>query len=99
MTILYKPVLIETEEQAKALPKGTIVTGTRFGVIEKANHGRWWVGTHQLPDHVAVGCQALVPIEAEEEDEYNVFDIPHEGKIPGAARYHRHVYTTAWEIG
>ena len=64
---LYRPVLIESAEQAEALPEGTVAIGTRYGVIEKGSRGRWWAGLAELPDRIAVGGTALVPIEAEEE--------------------------------
>lgn len=67
MTTLYRPVLIESAEQAEALPEGTVTIGTRYGVIEKGSRGSWWAGLAELPDRIAVGGTALVPIEAGEE--------------------------------
>ena len=67
MTLIYIPQLIETAEQAEALAEGTVAIGTRYGVIEKGSRGRWWAGLAELPDRIAVGGTALVPIEAEEE--------------------------------
>lgn len=67
MSTLYRPVLIESAEQAEALPKGAVVVGTRAGAIEKGSHGIWWSGLTQVPDRTPIGGSALVPIEAEEE--------------------------------
>lgn len=99
MTTLYRPVLIETAAQADALPVGTIVTGTRFGVIEKANHGCWWVGTLELPDHVAVGCSALVPVEAEEEHTRPVHLYASTAHVAPSSSAHKpsRRYVTPWE--
>ena len=66
MATLYKPVLIESAEQAEALPVGTVVIRTRVGVIEKGRRG-WWSGLNQVPDQTPIGASALVPIDAEEE--------------------------------
>lgn len=67
MTTLYRPVLIESAEQAEALPEGTVVIGTAAGVVEKGGRGRWWAGLHQVDARAVVGGAALLPIEAEEE--------------------------------
>ena len=65
--VLYKSVLIESAEQAEALPEGTVVINTRAGAIEKGSRGRWWSGLNQVPAPTVIGGSALVPIEAEEE--------------------------------
>ena len=73
MTTLYKPVLIESAEQADALPRGVVVfdgspedgdTYTRAGVEWRTSG---FPGL--LSEALALGfaVTALVPIEAEEE--------------------------------
>ena len=79
MTILYRPVLIESAEQAEALPVGTVAIDldsqgqprqasirVRCGWYctgEVAADGSPWLA----PYDAMVGDYALVPIEAEEE--------------------------------
>ena len=79
MTTLYKPVLIESAEQAEALPIGTVsidfdsqgqpyqasirVRGGWYCTGEVAADGSPWLASHD----VMAGDTALVPIEAEEE--------------------------------
>ena len=73
MTTLYKPVLIDSVEQAEALPVGTIAHSrldspeladvgykTDSGWVLLHGHGSVWA------DAEVVGDFALVPIEAEE---------------------------------
>ena len=78
MTTLYRPVLIETAEQAEALPIGTVATRAfpkaRGGRVEVATRTApheeilWPMGFGGFTRHAAmVGWTALVPIEAEEE--------------------------------
>lgn len=70
MTTLYRPVLIESAEQAEALPVGTVALqswghGTTARTL---TNGRWITPSGAALPHVeAVGFTALVPIEAEEE--------------------------------
>lgn len=74
MTIIYVPRLIQSAEQAEALPVGTVailddatlpvalhVTKTAEPLMP------WRNGKHVGADENVVGAQALVPIEAEEE--------------------------------
>ena len=67
MTTLYKPVLIESAEQAEALPEGTIATCAEDWPVEK-DGGLWgrqgWSSSF-LAD--TGGWTALLPVEAEEE--------------------------------
>lgn len=70
MTTLYRPVKIETAEQAEALPEGSVVPiEDKDGPWEKRPDGKF-----QGADRVVVdACRvldriALVPIEAEEVD-------------------------------
>lgn len=67
MTTLFKPVLIESAEQAEALPEGTIITHAEYHPQEKfaGLWGRDRNTNRQLAQQV--GWTALVPIEAEEE--------------------------------
>ena len=71
MTTLYKPVLIETAEQAEALPEGTFIIDALDLVArrEKAGRyaGRWITEEDGCLDDPVMPAQALVPIEAEEE--------------------------------
>ena len=70
MTTLYKPVLIETAEQAEALPEGTVAFqswghGTTARTL---TDGRWITPSGAaLPHSEVAGMQALVSIAAEEE--------------------------------
>ena len=70
MTTLYRPVLIETAEQAEALPEGTVAFqswghGTTARTL---TDGRWITPSGAALPHAEVaGMQALVSIAAEEE--------------------------------
>ena len=83
MTVIYVPRLIESAEQAEALPVGTVALDHPTGNADrlpyvKATATRWasvW-GVDDLgaidaygtaPNEAMVGDCALVPIEAEEE--------------------------------
>ncbi|MDN5687024.1 MAG: hypothetical protein L0G94_10195 [Brachybacterium sp.] len=94
MTTLYRPVLIESAEQAEALPEGIVLIRDDHYAFQK-DKGRF-VSTdpHDLPVAHAwevVGWTALVPIEL--------------GEIPETFRNrdglgtdaHRTVYRTPWE--
>ena len=70
MTTLYRPVLIESAEQAEALPIGTVghEPPHLYAYIKKARN--YWRGTGDdaaLTDYEMLPFTALVPIEAEEE--------------------------------
>ena len=79
MTTLYRPVLIETAEQAEALPIGTFAVApanTRWAAQASVRVRNGWHCTGEteedgdmtLIQHRAmVGDTALVPIEAKEE--------------------------------
>ena len=73
MITLYRPVLIESAEQAEALPKGTIISYLLAPTVLISDEERVWVDGE---DTVMTGADlyaardvwtALVPIEAEEE--------------------------------
>ena len=72
---LYKSALIESAEQAEALPDDAIVIGVETGErYTRTYDGEWWgvtdMGTRLEVDlHAGDTVQALVPIEAEEETE------------------------------
>ena len=92
MTTLYKPLLIETAEQAEALPDGARVLEDRDGLPRAwAKSGDVFLG-HGLvlliPREV-VGMQALVPIEAEEGTDTIQTGAEH--------FYTRTRYVTPWE--
>ena len=96
MTTLYRPVLIESAEQAEALPLGATsvavdeqgqpyqasirVRGGWHCTGEAATDGSTWLA----PPDVMIGDTALVPVEAVEEH-----------VAPDAITYSR--YVTAWE--
>lgn len=66
MTTLYRPVLIESAEQAEALPEATVAVHPDHWPREKFQSV--WQECDGLWDNSAmVGWTALVPIEAEEE--------------------------------
>lgn len=70
MTLLYKPVLIETAEQAEALPIGTVAfdESRMRGPLLKEADDYWFGDRSRDNEEVAYfGWTALVPIEAEEE--------------------------------
>ena len=75
MNILYKPVLIESAEQAEALPRGTVATYGEKSAKLTAHHvgnvvtpaDAWLVMDELMPSAEMIGWTALVPIEAEEE--------------------------------
>ena len=81
MTTLYRPVLIETAEQAEALPDGTVVRHDDYMPVERWHHdggGYWDNGEFPPTSADLVGRTALVPVEAEEEwgeaNEHGGFD-------------------------
>ena len=70
MSILYKPVKIESVEQAEALPVGTVghEPPHLYAYIKKARN--YWRGTGDdaaLTDYEMLPFTALAPLEAEEE--------------------------------
>lgn len=102
MTNLYRPVLIESAEQAEALPVGTVAIlddatlPVALHVIKTAEHLMpWRNGKHVGADENVVGAQALVPIEAEEERQA-IAEC--EIGVPGTERIvHEHRFVTPWE--
>ena len=92
MTALYKPVLIESAEQAEALPVRTPIIIGPFVAMRPDNESFWGM-SYSDADYTSRGLvksfpdydlTALVPIEAEEEH-----------VAPDAITYSR--YVTAWE--
>lgn len=85
---IYVPRLIESAEQAEALPTGTVAIHPPHpsGAV-RVEYGDGWqeAGDEETADHeYMVGWVALVPIEAEQEH-----------VAPDAITYTR--YVTAWE--
>ena len=100
MTTLYKPVLIESVEQAEALPVGTVghEPPHLYAYIKKARN--YWRGTGDdaaLTDYEMLPFTALVPVEAEEETREHPYRV--EERVGYA--YHQPVqqvrYKTPWE--
>lgn len=73
MTTLYRPVLIESAEQAEALPDGTVATrdGHLPRILLRDETGQHWASGDAMSGFMYAldmrGWSALVPIEAEEE--------------------------------
>lgn len=76
MTTLYRPVLIESVEQAEALPAGTLAWHSEGTGVDHAHkvaplpghhEGGWITLTGYAVNFQIIGWSALVPIEAEEE--------------------------------
>lgn len=88
MTTLYRPVLIESAEQAEALPEGTFIIDALDLVARREKTGqyagRWLTEEDGCLNDPVMPAQALVPIEAEEQH-----------VAPDAGTYTR--YVTAWE--
>ena len=82
MTVIYVPRLIESAEQAEALPEGSLVRDVRSGFDYRARHALG--GYLQADLDAGVDVEALVPVEAVEEH-----------VAPDAITYSR--YVTAWE--
>ena len=75
MTTLYRPVLIETAEQAEALPEGTVLIREDHFAFQKYAGQFVSADPHDLPTGAAwevVGWTALVPIKAEEETRLHI---------------------------
>ena len=92
MTTLYKPVLIESVEQAEALPEGTVAISEEFAPEVFVKDEDSWMGTHgpgAFTNESAVGLEALVPIEAEEGTDTVQTGAEH--------FYTRTRYVTPWE--
>ena len=90
MTTLYKPVLIESAEQAEALPEGTLARRRGVGAVRMDDE--WVLTTDCDPfrDHAhMIGWTALVPIEAEEGTDTIQTGAEH--------FYTRTRYVTPWE--
>ena len=93
MTTLYKPVLIESAEQAEALPEGTFIIDALDLVARREKTGRYagrWITEEDgCLDGPAMPAQALVPIEAEEGTDTVQTGAEHS--------YTRTRYVTPWE--
>ena len=93
MTTLYRPVLIETAEQAEGLPEGSLVRDVRSGFDYRARHALG--GYLQADLDAGVDVEALVPIEAEEEHRPLIGWTPTTRTPPKSDAETR--YTTPWE--
>ena len=93
MTSLYKPVLIESVEQAEHLPVGTVAMHRIGpGAAVRVGYGLGWsMGGEEMSEHHShmVGWTALVPIEAEEGTDTVQTGAEHS--------YTRTRYVTPWE--
>ena len=70
MTVIYVPRLIESAEQAEALPDGAVLIREGHFAFQKYKGRFVSADPHDLPVGAAwevIGWSALVPIEAEEE--------------------------------
>ena len=100
MTTLYKPVKIESAEQAEALPRGTVATYGEKSAKLTAHHvghvgtrGDVWLCIGEfMPNADMVGWTALVPIEAEEETRHGLVGLI----VPDAPHDERRL-VTPWE--
>ena len=106
MTTLYRHILIESAEQAEALPDGTIATVEEDPAPYYKFDGRWhWGADGGFAARSPVGMTALVPIEAEEVhvtargllelDMHGRPDVNHD--VADARPYRRTEYRTPWE--
>ena len=100
MTTLYRPVLIETAEQAEALPEGTIISYRLAPTVLISDEERVWVDGE---DAVMTGADlyaardvwaVLVPIEAEEEHRPAHWM---DAYYPNAPKRMQTRYVTPWE--
>ena len=92
MTTLYKPVLIESAEQAEQLPEGAVLIREGHFAFQKYKGRFVSADPHDLPVGAAwevIGWSALVSIEAEEEWGEQAIA---EGEFISVARY-----ATPWE--
>ena len=98
MTTLYRPVLIESAEQAEALPVNTLAISAD-GVDPAIRKEDGWHGIFGDPPYShaeMVSDYALVPIEAEEERGGWGFCTPGCERIPHS-HYPRKRLVTPWE--
>ena len=94
MTTLYRPVLIESAEQAEALPLVTLATAGHIPRIARKSRPVQWDSTGgSFGNRHMIGWTALVPIEAEEEFQ----DIDAYEASGHMRRHHLTRYTTPWE--
>ena len=95
MTTLYNPVLIESAEQAEALPVGTVATHPDYWPREKGSLLGSWEGPGEAMGNAEmIGWTALVPIEAEEE---RVQRVEHSPRGYETAVYSEARLVTPWE--
>lgn len=67
MTTLYRPVQIESDDQARSLPDGAILIDQDYGILYERSGDDWSDPEGFGIDATGNSALALVPIEAEEE--------------------------------
>ena len=72
MTTLYRPVLIESDDQARRLPDGAILIDQDYGILYERSGDDWSDPEGFGIDATGNSVLALVPIEAEEETRLHV---------------------------
>ena len=95
MTVVYVPRLIESVEQAEALPIGTIAARGAIAAVrvpEQTHDEPWRSGVLGWEHVSAIGWTALVPIEAEEETRPGLVGLI----VPDAPHDERRL-VTPWE--
>lgn len=108
MPTLYRPVLIESAEQAEALPSGSIVTAEdKDGPWEKYPDGKFKGADRTVVDaYYVLDRIALVPIEAEEvrviasgglERDYHGATVLNHAPDGPRRDYRRTEFHTPWE--
>lgn len=103
--IIYIPRLIESAEQAEALPIGTIAVLPdglcHRQILTKTDNspGPWKADMRGYPNDVLLGWTALVPVEAEEETREHAWRLD-TSSTPGESYLRRNTATrlvTPWE--
>lgn len=105
MTALYRPVLIESSEQAEALPLFTIATiedspATGYPEVARKIVNGWRnrdLIDGRIPHAEMIGWTALVPIEAEEETRPDTSAIRPWGETTPDPLPEQTRYVTRWE--
>ena len=72
MTTLYRPVLIESDDQARRLPDGAILIDQDYGILYERSGDDWSDPEGFGIDATGNSVLALVPVEAEEETRLHI---------------------------
>ena len=67
MTTLYRPVLIESDDQARRLPDGAILIDQDYGILYERSGDDWSDPEGFGIDATGNSALALVPVKAREE--------------------------------